>query len=66
MAAGECECLMVNQAHVEFERPAPMSLRMAVSDEPVKRETMSVRHLEPGEARAVNIFGKVVIVVREP
>lgn len=64
MVAGDCRCIMVDQGSVMFHKPEPMSVRFGESDRPLRLETREVRWLKPGEHRAVDLWGEVVIVKR--
>jgi len=65
IAAGACRCIAVNGPRVEFPRLQSMSVRVG-ANAPVRTEVVTISGLEPGEHRAVDLFGEVVIVQRVP
>jgi hypothetical protein len=67
MERSECTGMMVNNATVYFHKPKPFSaVRYMVGDDRFETEIMTVRGLRPGEVRAVDRFGEVIVIVRQP
>lgn len=61
-----CKSIAVNANRVEFARPEPFSVKVQASpiQPPARMETVAFDRLEPGEYRAVDLWGEIVVLHR--
>jgi hypothetical protein len=66
LEAGECRVLLVEGYRVAFPRQTRLCASIADLDAPLNPECIVVDGLQPGEHRAVDLWGQIVIVQRAP